>query len=86
MEFHSDLILTCRFERLLACVFALSLAIGMCRSRRPSDNAYCVIVRFTLESLSLHAAHVIHTVSNKLSDRERMNGAFNLHKTTERKK
>ena len=55
--------LTCRLERLLACVFALSLAIGMYRSRRPSDNAYCVVVRFTLESLALHAAHVIHALS-----------------------
>jgi hypothetical protein len=44
-------------------VFALSLAIGMCRSRRPSDNAYRVVVRFNLESLALHAAHVIHALS-----------------------
>ena len=42
---------------------ALSLAIGMYWSRRPSDNAYCVVVRFTLESLALPAAHVIHAVS-----------------------
>ena len=35
----------------------------MYRSRRPSDNAYCVVVRFNLESLALHAAHVIHAVS-----------------------
>ena len=55
--------LTCRLEWLLVCVFALSLAIEMYRSRRPSDNAYCVVVRFTLESLALHAAHVIHTLS-----------------------
>ena len=64
--------LTYRLERFLACVFALSLAIGMYRSRCPSDNAHCVVVRFILESLALHAAHVIHTVSNKLSDRERL--------------
>ena len=34
----------------------------MYRSRRPSDNTYCVVVRLTLESLALHAAHVIHAI------------------------
>ena len=55
--------LTCRLDRLLACVFALSLAIGRYWSRHPGDNAYCVVVRFILESLALHASHVIHAMS-----------------------